>query len=61
MTSNRRRAADREIALAAYRLHKKGYTNSEIALQTGIRRKVVSNRIKLGERLMTMEQSDDAG
>lgn len=41
--------------IAAFRLRQKGFTNREIAEQTGIPENKVADRVRLGERLERSE------
>lgn len=42
------------LAIRCYNLRQEGYSLSEIALIVGIEKEKVKNRIKLGERLLTV-------
>ena len=43
------------IACRAARLHAEGHTHREIAEATGLKLQVIAARVKLGERLLSLE------
>lgn len=47
----------RELAKRAAKLRRQGLTLSQVAEHVGVSKDVVAARIKLGERLLSMEES----
>lgn len=47
------------LAIRCYKLRQEGYTLSEIASITGLERDKVASRVNLGERLASVQKSDE--